>query len=207
MQLTDTIETLTADTARTVDFTAGKIAESLPSPFDAVVLRLGAVQAEMIRQTGLVTVTNIDAARGLLKVTFTGVSDLAEATADAVEASVETIEETGRSSMGTARRAGSKIIDQARESVEQIERNFRIVGRRADQVEDRVEDEAEDAADRVVKAADTGAASTYEAGARRPSGPYENWTKDELYDRAAELDIDGRSNMNKTELIRALRSA
>ena len=38
------------------------------------------------------------------------------------------------------------------------------------------------------------------------SPPYEEWTKDELYDRAKELDIDGRSNMNKEQLIEALRS-
>ena len=34
---------------------------------------------------------------------------------------------------------------------------------------------------------------------------YENWTVDELEDRARELDIEGRSKMNKDELIDALR--
>ena len=37
------------------------------------------------------------------------------------------------------------------------------------------------------------------------ASPYEDWTKDELYERAQELDIDGRSTMTKPELIRALR--
>lgn len=36
--------------------------------------------------------------------------------------------------------------------------------------------------------------------------PYEDWTKDELVERARELDIEGRSSMNKDELISALRS-
>lgn len=36
--------------------------------------------------------------------------------------------------------------------------------------------------------------------------PYEEWTKDELYGRAQELDIDGRSKMSKDELIDALRN-
>lgn len=36
--------------------------------------------------------------------------------------------------------------------------------------------------------------------------PYEEWTKQELYDRARELDIEGRSNMSKEELIEALRA-
>lgn len=43
-----------------------------------------------------------------------------------------------------------------------------------------------------------------EKGGSQP--PYEEWTKDELYDRARELDVDGRSDMDKDELIEALRS-
>lgn len=36
---------------------------------------------------------------------------------------------------------------------------------------------------------------------------YEDWTKSELYERAQELDIEGRSSMSKRQLIAALRSA
>jgi hypothetical protein len=36
--------------------------------------------------------------------------------------------------------------------------------------------------------------------------PYEEWTTDELRDRAAEIGIDGRSDMDKSELIDALRN-
>ena len=35
--------------------------------------------------------------------------------------------------------------------------------------------------------------------------PYEEWTRDELHDRARELDVEGRSDMTKNELIAALR--
>ncbi len=42
-------------------------------------------------------------------------------------------------------------------------------------------------------------------GGKQP--PYEEWTKDALYDRAQELDIDGRSDMTKAELIEALRNS
>lgn len=37
------------------------------------------------------------------------------------------------------------------------------------------------------------------------SGSYEDWSRAELYERAKELEIAGRSGMNKEELIKALR--
>lgn len=37
------------------------------------------------------------------------------------------------------------------------------------------------------------------------SEPYDEWTVEELRDRAAELDVEGRSDMTKDELIEALR--
>lgn len=42
-----------------------------------------------------------------------------------------------------------------------------------------------------------------ERGGKQP--PYEEWTVDELAERARELDVDGRSDMDKQQLIRALR--
>ena len=38
------------------------------------------------------------------------------------------------------------------------------------------------------------------------SGSYEDWSKDDLYERAQELDVEGRSDMTKDELIEVLRS-
>ena len=38
------------------------------------------------------------------------------------------------------------------------------------------------------------------------SQAYEDWTKDELYDKAQEVGVEGRSDMSKDELISALRS-
>ena len=38
------------------------------------------------------------------------------------------------------------------------------------------------------------------------SGSYEDWNKEDLEKRAAEIGIEGRSKMNKSELVDALRS-
>ena len=38
------------------------------------------------------------------------------------------------------------------------------------------------------------------------ASPYEAWTREDLYRRAQEIGIPGRSGMNKSELISALRN-
>jgi hypothetical protein len=38
------------------------------------------------------------------------------------------------------------------------------------------------------------------------SGSYEDWTVDDLRDRAADIGIEGRSDMSKDELVDALRN-
>ncbi|CAM3157039.1 Rho termination factor N-terminal domain-containing protein [Nocardioides dubius] len=53
------------------------------------------------------------------------------------------------------------------------------------------------------------AAATSRSAVGRKGGKaeaYEEWTVEELYERAAELEIEGRSSMNKGELIDALRN-
>ena len=53
------------------------------------------------------------------------------------------------------------------------------------------------------------AAATSRSSVGRKGGDspaYEDWTKDELMDRARELGIEGRSSMAKGELIDALRN-
>jgi len=41
-------------------------------------------------------------------------------------------------------------------------------------------------------------------GGKTPA--YEDWTKDDLYGRAQELGIEGRSDLSKADLIKALRN-
>jgi hypothetical protein len=58
--------------------------------------------------------------------------------------------------------------------------------------------------ERAARIANTDRQTAARRGGR--SAPYEEWTKDELYERAREIGIDGRSSMGKAELIDALRN-
>lgn len=50
-------------------------------------------------------------------------------------------------------------------------------------------------------------ANTPDAGEKGGKAkPYEEWTKEELYEQAKSVGIDGRSKMDKKELINALRN-
>jgi hypothetical protein len=69
----------------------------------------------------------------------------------------------------------------------------------------REQGESKEKAARIANAA--AAEGRSEVGRRGgKSGAYEDWTVDELQDRAAEIGIEGRSDMDKGELISALRN-
>lgn len=61
--------------------------------------------------------------------------------------------------------------------------------------------------EKSARIANAAAATSRHTVGRRggQSGSYDDWTVDDLRKRAAELDIDGRSDMTKDQLIHALR--
>lgn len=63
---------------------------------------------------------------------------------------------------------------------------------------------SEEKAARIANAKANDSQNPSKKGGQSPA--YEDWTKDELEDRAAEIGIEGRSKMNKDELIDALRN-
>ena len=58
--------------------------------------------------------------------------------------------------------------------------------------------------EKAARIANTSRSKAGKRGGR--SGSYENWSKQELQERAREIGIEGRSSMNKGELIDALRN-
>lgn len=62
--------------------------------------------------------------------------------------------------------------------------------------------------EKAARIANASAGSSRSAVGRKGgrSGSYEDWSKDDLYDKAKEVGIEGRSRMSKGELVDALRN-
>ncbi|MBD64763.1 MAG: Rho termination factor [Halobacteriovoraceae bacterium] len=58
--------------------------------------------------------------------------------------------------------------------------------------------------EKAARIANTDSHEAGKKGGKHP--PYEEWKAEELRDRAAEIGIEGRSKMNKNDLIDALRN-
>jgi hypothetical protein len=58
--------------------------------------------------------------------------------------------------------------------------------------------------EKAARIANTGRTKSAKKGGK--SSQYEDWSKQDLYDRAKEIGIEGRSDMSKRDLIKALRN-
>lgn len=58
--------------------------------------------------------------------------------------------------------------------------------------------------EKAARIANTPSEKAGKRGGKHP--PYEEWTKDELHSKAQEVGIEGRSQMDKNELVHALRN-
>jgi hypothetical protein len=136
---------------------------------------------------------------------------------DATKSFVDTARVSGKTVVGQARAAATDVAEttrtgaatvagQARTAGEQVTRSARTganrVGGQASAQGRKVAETAQSAATKVVDDA-------IDAIDEQPGSgtPYEQWTKAQLVERAAEVGVPNRARMSKAELIRALRAS
>lgn len=106
---------------------------------------------------------------------------------------VDASRSAGKTVVGQARSAADRSTEATRRGVKEVAGQAEAQGA---QVASTVDHEANRVVDRANDAVD---------GTPPPGTAYEDWTRDQLYIRAQELDVPGRASMSKAQLIRALR--
>ena len=104
---------------------------------------------------------------------------------------------SGKTVTGQVKAAGEQVATATRTGARTVAGQAAAQGRRVSKA----------AAGEATKLLDD-AIDAVEPTQRRAAGsgvPYEQWTKAELLERARELDIEGRTGLNKAQLIKALR--
>ena len=125
---------------------------------------------------------------------FGAAKSVYDVVADGVSTATVTARDAGKTVVGQTRSAVDRTVGQATVGAKEVSGQARAQATRAS---NRIEQVAERTADRAIDVVEGGPSS---------GTPYESWSKDDLYERAQELEIDGRSTMNKRELIAALRA-
>jgi hypothetical protein len=133
--------------------------------------------------------------RAVAGATYDQLTDATSAVVDATRSFLTTARISGRTVTGQTRAAGTDVVATAKRNANQVVGQAKAQGRR---VSASAERETTDVIDAAIDAVEE---------TPRRNRPYEQWTKAELLDRARELDIEGRSGLNKKQLIAALRQA
>lgn len=127
-------------------------------------------------------------------------STAAKAASTAAKTVTGTTRWAAKETAGTMSTAAKTIVGQTRAQVEIV---GDTVASEARGLMTSARSTTQDVVDETTELLDTAAT---EVDTTTPTGAYNSWTKSDLYDRAQELDIDGRSSMSKNELIVALRA-
>lgn len=141
---------------------------------------------------------------------------VAEAVTDGASRALTTLRDTGATVAGPARAAVDRTAGDATTGIEQIVGQARatVDATAADvvtggkQVVGQARAQGRLASERLDEISDGTARRATAAVDPSPTTgtPYEQWTRADLYGRAQELDVDGRSTMSKQQLIDALRA-
>ena len=110
---------------------------------------------------------------------------------------LDTTRTSGKTVTGQARAAVEDVASTARTGAKTVTGQAKAQGRR---ISDTASTETTALLDSAIDAVDS------QLDHPGSGTPYEQWTKAQLLERATELDVEGRSGMNKSQLIKALRS-
>ena len=167
--------------------------------------RAGCIARSVAEHTGRVLDRSVVAGRtvvGQLRSTGERTTDTAEQGAREVAGQART---AATRTARTAEQGGRQVAGQTRSAVSRTaktaEQGGREVAGQAEAQGAAVAGTAEREANRAVDRAADAVGDTPGSGVA-----YEDWTRAQLYERAQELDIDGRATMNKADLIDALRA-
>lgn len=179
------------------------VAETIDERLDDLEARLPALPAAALRVQRRLNERVVDALTGAACTWTQSVRTAGKTTATAI-----------RTVTGTARWAGARTVDTAATAARTVAGQATAQGRIAREA---VANEADELATSLRGAAESvreDATAALEAveqvvdGETEPTmETYDDLTKAELYRRARQLDIEGRSQMTKTELIDALQAA
>lgn len=144
-------------------------------------------------------------------------SDIACTVGRRVDSVWNTASTSAKTSAGQATSAANRTAKVARDTARQtagqatsaVNRTAKVASSTARQTAGQVRAETAQTIDAATDATE----QLFDEGAQavdpdrpNPGVPYAQWTKAQLYDRAQDLDIEGRSAMTKKELVAALRS-
>jgi len=132
--------------------------------------------------------------RTLAGVAYDRTAVVANAISDSTRNLLETAKVSGRTVTGQARAAGDDLLGTARTGFKTVSGQAAAQGRKVASTATRTTTDLVDSAiDAVGDAPGSGT-------------PYEQWTKADLVERARELGIEGRTGLNKKQLIAKLRA-
>lgn len=190
----------------TLSLTPQKITETVDARLDQLEESLPAIPAKVLQLQRATARAWMERSNAF----WSSVGETAKSVFDTARISGRTVTGQARSAAGdvveTTRSRTAALTDEARDAVADVAGTAR---RGARTVRGQAAAQGRRTAKATDKATEQALDSAIDAVEDKPGSgqPYESWTRAELLERAKELEIPGRYQMSKAQLIKALRAA